>query len=88
MAAKPVRQCVGCRQRLPQAELVRFVRAAAGWSADAAGKRQKQPGRGAYLCSAACVAKAAKNKRYTGLAASAAEYGLISSSVHDMKNDE
>lgn len=83
--ADPIRQCAGCQQRLPQRELTRFVRAADGWKADRPG-RHKQPGRGAYLCSQPCVAAAAKNKRYPGLATAAAEYGLISSSKL-MKND-
>lgn len=78
MAAEPIRQCAGCRKRLPQRELSRFVRAGDGWKADRLG-RHKQPGRGAYLCSDPCAAAVAKNKRYPGLATAAAEYGLISS---------
>jgi predicted RNA-binding protein YlxR (DUF448 family) len=57
--------------------LVRFVRTEAGWCADLAATRRKQPGRGAYLCSAACAQRSAKNRRYPGLATAAAEYGLI-----------
>ena len=76
----PVRQCVGCRDRLAQASLVRFVRAGNDWKADAPGGRGKLPGRGAYLCSVACIARVAKNKRYPGLAAFAAECGLIGNS--------
>ncbi|MGR4064005.1 MAG: YlxR family protein [Vulcanimicrobiaceae bacterium] len=72
----PQRLCVGCRRRFDQRQLVRFVRAAEGWKADEPGSRRRQPGRGAYLCSAACREAAAKNKRYPGLAASAAEYGF------------
>lgn len=83
--AEPLRQCVGCRKRLPQHALVRFVRAAGGWKADRS-DRYKQPGRGAYVCSAECLPAAAKNKRYPGLATAAAEYGLISSSKM-MRND-
>jgi len=64
--------------------MVRFVRIVSGWRADRAGNR-RQPGRGAYLCSTACAAKAAKNRRYPGLATAAEEYGLISSSVNDEK---
>jgi hypothetical protein len=57
---------VGCRRRAPQAELVRFVRRAeGGWALDAA--RARAPGRGVYLCSEACAARAVKNKRYPGL---------------------
>jgi predicted RNA-binding protein YlxR (DUF448 family) len=58
---------------------MRFVSSPAGWIRDERG-RDKRPGRGAYLCSADCVKLAAKNKRYRGLATTAAEYGLISSS--------
>jgi len=82
---EPVRQCAGCRKRLPQRGLTRFVRGGDGWKPDSPG-RHKQPGRGAYLCSEPCLAKVAKNKRYPGLATAAAEYGLISSS-NTMKND-
>jgi len=77
-ANPPYRTCVGCRLALPQAQMVRFVRTGLGWKADAPGRRQ--PGRGAYLCSAECATKAAKNRRYPGLATAAEEYGLISSS--------
>ncbi|MGH7737444.1 MAG: DUF448 domain-containing protein [Candidatus Tyrphobacter sp.] len=70
----PLRQCVGCRRRMPQARLVRFVRAERGWLRDALGSR-RNPGRGAYLCSSACAQAAAKNRRYPGLASAAAEYG-------------
>ncbi len=47
-----------------------------------------RPGRGVYLCSAACVKKAEKNKRYPGLSSAASEYGLISSSDHDETYDD
>ncbi|MBV8117932.1 MAG: YlxR family protein [Candidatus Eremiobacteraeota bacterium] len=60
-------------------ELIRFVRGPQGWAADRS--RCKQAGRGAYLCSQACGAAAAKNRRYPGLSAAAAEYGLIRSST-------
>jgi predicted RNA-binding protein YlxR (DUF448 family) len=60
---------VGCRQRAAQAALLRFVRRGAGWERDAA--RARSHGRGAYLCSAACAARAIKNKRYVGLARAA-----------------
>ncbi|MBV8355981.1 MAG: YlxR family protein [Candidatus Eremiobacteraeota bacterium] len=75
----PVRTCVGCRRRFEQAELVRFVRSAAGWRADPPGARHRQLGRGAYLCSVECGNDARKNKRYPGLGAAAAECGLIES---------
>ncbi len=70
-----VRQCAGCRQRKPQALMQRFVRAGPRqWQPDAGSKRQ--PGRGVYLCSAGCVRKVEKNKKYPGLASAAGEYGL------------
>jgi hypothetical protein len=53
------------------------VRTASGWQADSPAKRGKRPGRGAYLCSLECAQRALKNKRYPGLGAVAAEYGLI-----------
>jgi len=76
----PIRTCVGCRKALAQAALTRFVRQPGGWRPDLPGGK-RQPGRGAYLCSASCAAQAAKNRRYPGLASAAAEYGLISSSM-------
>jgi len=66
----PLRTCVGCRARGPQAALVRFVRpAGGGWGLDAAPRRAA--GRGAYLCSQPCAQRVAKNKRYPGLAEAA-----------------
>ncbi|HVN69490.1 MAG TPA: YlxR family protein [Candidatus Binatia bacterium] len=75
----PVRSCAGCRRRFAQGALLRFVRTSEGWRPDRPGSRRKQPGRGAYLCSAECVEGARKNKRYPGLGAAAAECGLIRS---------
>ncbi|MBV9718417.1 MAG: YlxR family protein [Candidatus Eremiobacteraeota bacterium] len=72
----PIRTCVGCRRQFAQPDLVRFTRAADGWHADGASRRRR-PGRGAYLCSAACAERARKNRRYPGLGEAAAEYGLI-----------
>ena len=44
----PVRQCMGCRNRFPKAELIRVVRSPDGAvSLDTKGKAQ---GRGVYLC--------------------------------------
>ena len=83
---QPIRRCVGCRRRYPQAKMVRFVRSPGGWNADPAGERGRQPGRGAYLCSDACGAAASKNKRYPGLAAAAAECGLIKARRMDDTN--
>lgn len=71
----PVRQCAGCRDRKPQSSMRRFVRTGPHqWRPDSGGKRQ--PGRGVYLCSAECVRRVEKNKKYPGLASAAAEYGL------------
>jgi predicted RNA-binding protein YlxR (DUF448 family) len=70
---------------LPQHDLTRFVRDAAGWHRDPVAQR-KQPGRGAYLCSAACAQRAVKNRRYPGLGTAAAECGLIESHVQEMKD--
>ncbi|HLK10154.1 MAG TPA: YlxR family protein [Candidatus Binatia bacterium] len=42
----PVRTCVGCGRRAPQAALLRFVAAADGLRPDAG---PRAPGRGAYL---------------------------------------
>jgi len=55
----------------------RFVRIGTGrpvWAPDRGGKRQ--PGRGVYLCAAECARRVEKNKKFPGLAAAAAEYGL------------
>ncbi|MBV9271167.1 MAG: DUF448 domain-containing protein [Candidatus Eremiobacteraeota bacterium] len=71
-----MRTCVGCRQRRAQRELYRFVRTGdRSWRIEQPGGR-RGPGRGAYLCGAACVGRAEKNKKYPGLASAAAEYGL------------
>ncbi|MGH7728717.1 MAG: YlxR family protein [Vulcanimicrobiaceae bacterium] len=61
----PLRTCVGCRARRPQAELLRYVRRGGRWERDQATVRA--PGRGAYLCSQRCAQAAAKNRRYPGL---------------------
>ena len=82
----PVRRCVGCRKRFPQAVLVRFVRDQRGWLADRPGAH-RHPGRGAYLCSVACADAAAKNRRYPGLASAAGEYGFCNGS-NDMNNHD
>ncbi|MHB8179051.1 MAG: YlxR family protein [Vulcanimicrobiaceae bacterium] len=74
-AADPIRQCVGCRCRRPQAELLRFVRLPAGWRRDPPGGH-RGAGRGVYVCSGACLRLTAKNKRYPGLAAANVEEGL------------
>ena len=57
----PQRQCLGCREMKPKAELVRVVRSPEGTvSLDLRGKA---PGRGAYVCrSADCLKKALRSK--------------------------
>jgi hypothetical protein len=53
----------------------RFVRTGPrAWQPDAGHRRQA--GRGVYLCSAECAKRVEKNRKYPGLASSAAEYGL------------
>jgi len=72
---------------MAQPALTRFVRVPDGWSADPPGGKRRA-GRGAYLCSAECAQRAAKNRRYPGLASAAAKYGLISSSMNNqIRND-
>ena len=57
-----MRQCMGCNEHKPKAELIRVVRDPEGQiSLDFKGKKS---GRGAYLChSAACLKKARKSRR-------------------------
>ncbi len=57
----PQRQCLGCREMKPKAELVRVVRSPEGTvSVDLRGK---VPGRGAYVCrSADCLKKALRSR--------------------------
>ena len=57
----PERQCLGCREMKPKAELVRVVRSPEGTvSLDLRGKA---PGRGAYVCpNAGCLKKAMRSK--------------------------
>jgi predicted RNA-binding protein YlxR (DUF448 family) len=45
VSSKPIRSCVGCGRKAPQAELVRFV-AESGRLVPGSGR----PGRGAYTC--------------------------------------
>ena len=58
----PERQCLGCNEHRPKAELLRVVRAADGEiSLDFTGKKS---GRGAYICrSLKCLQKARKSRR-------------------------
>jgi hypothetical protein len=46
MAREPVRTCVGCRARVPKADLLRVARTPEGVRVDPAGSA---PGRGAYV---------------------------------------
>lgn len=57
IAVGPIRTCVGCRRRRPQAELVRVALRADDSVHVEIG--QRGPGRGAYVCpDASCVVKA------------------------------
>ena len=58
----PMRQCLGCNEHRPKAELIRIVRSPEGEiSLDLTGKKS---GRGAYIChDVACLKKARKSRR-------------------------
>lgn len=58
----PMRQCLGCNEHRPKAELLRVLRAPDGSvGLDFTGKKS---GRGAYICrNAACLRKARKSRR-------------------------
>ena len=58
----PVRQCLGCNEHKPKAELIRVVRSPEGAvSLDLTGKKS---GRGAYICrDVKCLKKARKSGR-------------------------
>ncbi|MBQ8415354.1 MAG: YlxR family protein [Clostridia bacterium] len=58
----PMRQCMGCNEHKPKAELLRVVRSPEGEiSLDFKGKKS---GRGAYLChDVKCLQKARKSRR-------------------------
>ena len=58
----PERQCLGCNEHKPKAELLRVVRDPEGnVSLDFGGKKS---GRGAYICkNIACLKKARKTRR-------------------------
>ena len=58
----PVRQCLGCNEHKPKAEMIRVVRSPEGEiSLDTRGKKS---GRGAYIChDVKCLNKARKSKR-------------------------
>lgn len=57
----PMRQCMGCRERLPKREMIRVVRCTDGnVQLDFSGKLN---GRGAYICpKGECLKKARKSK--------------------------
>jgi len=58
--AAPIRTCVACRQRRPQAELLRLAQGPEGWRAD---PRRRLPGRGVYVCRReACFTALAQGK--------------------------
>ena len=57
----PLRQCLGCREMKPKAELVRVVRSPEGTVR--LDLRGKAPGRGAYVCrSADCLKRALRSR--------------------------
>ena len=58
----PMRQCLGCNEHKPKAELLRVVRSPEGEiSLDFKGKKS---GRGAYICrDVRCLQKAVKTRR-------------------------
>ncbi len=58
----PMRQCLGCNEHKPKAELLRVVRSPEGdISLDFTGKKS---GRGAYICkNLTCLKKVRKNRR-------------------------
>ena len=58
----PMRQCMGCNEHKPKAELLRVVRDPEGnVSLDFTGKKS---GRGAYICrDSKCLKKARKSRR-------------------------
>ena len=58
----PVRMCVGCGSKRPQAELTRFVIGPGG--AIEVDRVRRLPGRGAYLCGAGCLTAALKRKAF------------------------
>lgn len=59
-ATKAERSCIGCRAKAEKQRLHRIVRTAEGRAAfDPTGRA---PGRGAYVCSAACLAQACERR--------------------------
>ncbi len=61
MAQKRMRTCIGCSQQFPKEQLKRIVRTPSGSiEFDGTGRAS---GRGAYVCSMACLAEALKARR-------------------------
>lgn len=56
----PIRTCVGCRQRRPQAELLRCVLGADG----VVRVDRVAPGRGAWVCGPACIEPARRRRAF------------------------
>lgn len=57
----PMRQCLGCREMKPKAQLIRVVRSPEG--AVSLDLRGKAPGRGAYVCpDPECLKMAARSR--------------------------
>lgn len=64
-SAVPVRTCIGCRAKLPQGRLLRFVRQADG-RVTPANVTRELCGRSTYLCPRrACLAQALKRRAFT-----------------------
>ena len=83
----PMRQCMGCNEHKPKAELLRVVRdPEGGISLDFRGKKS---GRGAYICpAAACLKKARKSKRIDtalGIAIPEEVYNSMEASLEDLR---
>ena len=59
----PLRRCVGCKEMLDAAQLIRLSCDATGVFTLDTSDKKKSPGRGAYLCrNEDCLAKAQKSK--------------------------
>lgn len=80
----PMRQCLGCREMRPKAELIRVVRSPEGdISLDFRGKK---PGRGAYLCpDMACFTKAKKSRAIERALSAQVSQGVYSDLEAQMK---
>ena len=61
----PVRSCIGCGRKAPKGELRRLGLVGGQDGKDGevvVDRRQRLPGRGAYLCGSGCLAAAVKRK--------------------------